>query len=169
MEPSRWELEQLAIIKILRTIEDEIPGFDARFNAVVAGSASMVMHRLDRGKQIGDIDLFVTTETWFRMQQSGLWSSYITSDRDDKRRHDPPFLYRKFRWSIEGVDTMEVNVFFEWRTREWGNIDVKTLFEEAREIDKILCVSMPWLLEWKQGVQRPKDLPDIELIEELVD
>ena len=64
---------------------------------------------------------------------------------------------------------IEVAIFFDWRHRDWGNISVKEMFDNAIDRFGILSVAMDWLLKWKQEVQRPKDLADIELIEEQIE
>lgn len=166
-EQLRAEVSQLRYT--LMDIEQLTPGVvDCRFDTVVTGSGSMLLHGIDRHKQIGDIDLFARSEVWINLLQSGEWMVYSPSKMDEKRAHDPPYLYRKFQWGVGGIDTMEVNIFMQWRERGFGDINIRKLFKEAHEIDRMLCCSMAWLLDWKREVRRDKDLPDIDLIEEFI-
>lgn len=169
MELAQQEKEQ--ITHVMGRIERDNPGAHSG-NLVVSGSGSMVMHGIDRGKTIGDIDIFTTTEMWLRMHDSPQWLTYAPSTLDHERRFDPAFLYQKVSFNLPrtenrgGVDTMDVNVFSDWRLRDWGNITLVDLFGESVEIDRVRCVGMEWLLAWKRSVERPKDMADIKLIEE---
>lgn len=163
---SRLYHEQDLIADIMRTLRE---GGLSPNEVVLSGSAAMVAYGIDRGKQIGDIDLFVTTAAWFMLRETGSFGTYITHTNDSRRRHDPPYLYKLVPWGLEGKDVIEINVFFEWRTRDHANISVKELFERANPVQNFgLCADMRWLLEWKEAADREKDQDDMPLIKKLL-
>lgn len=135
---------------------------------VVAGSAAMAVHGLDRGKQIGDIDLFLTTDAWFDMLRNDEWNCFVPREIDH-RRHDPPYLYQLFPWDLDGADVMAINVFFAWRERDHANISVIELFETAEQIEGLTVCNMDWLLGWKREANRGKDGADIKLLERFLE
>lgn len=128
----------------------------------------MAWHGIDRGKQIGDIDLFVTTDIWFEMKLNQEWNSFIPREIAH-RRFDPPYLYQLFPWDLEGKDVMAVNVFFDWRERDHANISMMELFETSHPIDYLRVCDMDWLLNWKREANRGKDGKDIVLIENFLE
>lgn len=129
------------------------------WDCVVAGSGVMVMHGMDR--ELGDVDLFVSTRDWFNMYWDIdlYWKVFTTDPSDPKRRHDPPYLYCK----MYGI---EVNVFFCWRIRDKGNLDLNKAWQESEIIDGVRCSSLKDLCDWKREVARDKDAEDIRMIEE---
>jgi hypothetical protein len=90
----------------------------------LSGSGVLVMHGIDRGRPMGDVDIFLATRPWFELLGSSLfdynrqnWNVFTTNPEDPKRRVDPPYLYKE----MHGI---EVNIFFNWRHRSVGDIDV---------------------------------------------
>jgi len=128
----------------------------------VCGSGVMVMHGIEREQPMGDLDIFCTTALWFHLYESiegGLtWGLFLPEPYDAETRCDPPYLF------ITMMD-LEVNVFFDWRLRERGNINVNDMLHGATEIDGIPVASLMLLYQWKNEVMRAKDEPDMRAIE----
>ena len=129
----------------------------------VCGSGVMVMHGIERDRPMGDLDIFCTTALWFKLYEDisgGLtWGLFLPDPYDAKRRCDPPYLF------INMME-LEVNVFFDWRLRDVGNIDVNEMIAGATEIDGIPVASLMTLYQWKSDILREKDEPDLRAIEE---
>lgn len=124
---------------------------------VLSGSGVMVLHGMDR--KMGDVDIFIATRCWFDLLATGLWQVYTTDPDDFKRRADPPYLYRT-------VGDIEVNVFFDWRKRGVGDIDVNFWLHNAEYVGGWPCIPLAFILYWKQEVGRAKDYHDIVAIQE---
>lgn len=128
-----------------------------RENMLVNGSASMVLHGMDR--QIDDVDLFVPTRVWFKLRDNDFrWNTYLTNPWDSELLCDPPFIYR---W-VQGV---EVNVFFAWRRRGYVDIDVADEFRRAVNKSNFLAVPLRQLRRWKVEAGRWKDIHDVHEID----
>lgn len=127
----------------------------------VTGSGVMALAGIDR--EIGDLDIMTTTRYWFELAKDPSWRVWTTDPNDVKRRCDPPYLYKT-------VDGIEVNIFFDWRIRDRGNIDFNEVFRNRRiKLRGWPCVDLEFLFDWKAEVARPKDLRDLMLIGELLD
>jgi hypothetical protein len=126
-------------------------------NWIVSGSAVLVLHGLVRSRPVGDLDLFIATEDWFSLYHTHQWDLITTDPNDPARRCDPPYLSRV-------IGGLEVNVFFEWRTRRWGNFDVNYKIAHAETVRGWPCVPLRVVLAWKQEVGRSKDTDDIQLL-----
>jgi hypothetical protein len=124
---------------------------------LLAGSAVMFLHDIQREKPMGDVDIFVPTRTWFEMQKDARWKVWTTNPHDKASRCDPPYLVRE-------VEGLEVNVFFGWRRRGIGDIDVNLWFANAEVVRGFRCVPLPMILHWKEEMGRAKDLTDILLL-----
>jgi len=125
----------------------------------LAGSAAMVLSGIQRAKEMGDLDIFVSTRLWFQiLDEPGIdWQIFTTDPDDFHRRCDPPYLYA----TIFGL---EVNIFSGWRTRGRGDIDVNLWVHNAKPIEGLMCVPLEFLLDWKRSVGRSKDIDDIKLL-----
>lgn len=124
---------------------------------LVSGSAVIFLHGVPRDRPMGDVDIFVPTRTWFELQKDRRWKVWTASPSIPSCRCDPPYLARE----IEGL---EVNVFFAWRRRGVGDIDVNLWFANGEWVDGWRCVPLPMVLHWKEEMGRAKDLDDILLL-----
>lgn len=125
---------------------------------VVVGSGILMMRDL---RKAGDLDIFCTTELWFDTlweDESDRWGVYVPNGYNPEERCDPPFLYR----TVNGI---EVNMFFSWRQREQGNLNVSDAIAAAETINEFPCQTLKDLMDWKSTVMRDKDIADLELIE----
>lgn len=131
----------------------------AKPNLLVSGSAVMFLCDIPRERPLGDIDLFVPTRVWLgiRDRPGGGWDTWTTAPDDNKRRCDPPYLIKE----MYGV---EVNIFFQWRQRGVGDIDVNFWFYNAIEVCGYQCINPALMLDWKLKMGRNKDLEDILLL-----
>lgn len=141
------------------------------YHYVVMGSGSMIMHgitEIDRGKPMGDLDIFCATEVWFNFYHSGLvgiieegsespWQLFTPNADDTTERCDPPYLYR----TMYGLP---VHVFFSWRHRARGNLDIAWHIYNSKLIAGIPVSDLQYVLDWKQETGRAKDLQDITAI-----
>lgn len=131
----------------------------SKSSLLVSGSAVMFLADIPRARPLGDIDLFVPTRTWFGIlnRPSNDWELWTTDPMDKKRRCDPPYL-------ISHMYGVEVNIFFQWRVRNVGDIDVNWFFNNSIELCGYNCVDPRLILDWKQQMGRNKDLEDILLL-----
>lgn len=143
--------ERERLVAILRDLDLPPGGF------CLSGSAVLVLHGIQRSKEMGDLDIFIPTRTWFQLYESGEWSLWTTDPEDPTRRHDPPYLIREVRG-------LEVNVFSEWRKRGVGDIDVAFWTCNSELVKGWPCVRLEFVLNWKEAVGRDKDLDDIKLL-----
>jgi hypothetical protein len=154
--------EKGRLIRILRELN--LP----RGQWILSGSGVMCLHGIERDRPMGDIDIFCSTRLWFDLYHSGLvgiihehgespWRIFTTDPTDPKRCVDPPYLYKK-------IYDIEVNIFFSWRKRSVGDIDVGFWIANAQEVDGIPCIPIQFLLDWKEEVGRAKDATDIVAI-----
>lgn len=125
----------------------------------------MVLHGIERKQKLSDLDIFCSTRLWFdllfadgpKANPEDGWGVYTASPRDPSRKCDPPYLYK----DVEGL---EVNLFFGWRARDYGNINANSCIEYAEEIAGWPCMRLGRLLAWKEAADRRKDQDDIEAI-----
>lgn len=115
----------------------------------------------DIERPMGDLDLIMPTRYWFKFYHDCWplggrhgWQLVTMGPGDDKRRFDPPYLAHM-------MYGLEVNIFFCWRTRDYGNIDYNKVWRESEIIDGVRCQSLKDCLEWKLDVRRAKDQADI--------
>lgn len=154
---NRVEFERGRLVRIIDRLNLE------RGQWALCGSGVMLMHRIDRGRAMGDVDIFVATRQWMEMVHGSIvgtgldWKVFTTDPSDPRRRCDPPYLYRH-------IDGIEVNVFFEWRKRGIGDIDVNDMIRNAEMVDGVPCAPLDFLLRWKEEVGREKDTSDIMLL-----
>jgi hypothetical protein len=126
----------------------------------VNGSGSMIMHGItaeERGKPMGDLDIFVATRRWFELLFTRVWDLRMTDPDDPRTRSDPPFLRR----SVMGLP---IDVFQSWRVRHVGDFDVAFYMLNSVVIDGVPCVPLQFILDWKSEVGRAKDQVDIEVL-----
>lgn len=129
---------------------------------VVSGSGVLVLSGIERTRPMGDVDVFVATRTWFETLEDGGWDVWTTAPDDPARRADPPYLRRV-------MHDFEVNLFFQWRFRDVGNIDVNQRIAEAVHVRGWPCMPLSYMLAWKKWVGREKDMDDIRLLERCVE
>lgn len=140
--------ELLAIIEKLDLPKEEY---------ILGGSGPLMLRDIRR---VNDVDIFVTTDLWFRVyaNQDG-WKIYRTDPYDTVRRCDPPFLYKE-------VNGVEVNLFFGWKTRgPMSQLDTASLMSRSEEVCGIPCVPLVELYQLKKAVGRTKDVKDLKLID----
>lgn len=155
---------------------------------VLNGSAVLALRGIDRGRPMGDMDVFCSTEAWFDVYHSmivgiamsaargsgtlGNWELILPDGDNHVERCDPPFLRR----SMYGL---EVDLYFQWRRREAGpdDYDPRRYIESAEYIypsgdidgedfNSIPCVPLGFIIGWKMGMGRVKDLRDVAVIKE---
>ena len=99
-------------------------------------------------RQTDDIDILVSENTFER----------IKNNKNLKRVDE--FL-------LNGeVDGKVVDVFIHWEPDgKATDLIFENLTGQTEIVNGIRCMNMEKILEWKKTKRRPKDLPDIELIE----
>jgi hypothetical protein len=155
--------------RIIKIINDLNLNLFKNIVYVINGSGSMIMHGItseDRGKEMGDLDIFVPTATWFNYYHGRVRTVYnihfcveYTDPYDPRRRCDPPLI----RAVMYGLP---VDMFFSWRRRGVGDIDINFMLNNVVEIDGVNCVPLQMVYDWKCQVGRAKDQRDIELLKE---
>lgn len=128
---------------------------------VLAGSAVMFLHGIEREKPMGDLDVYVATRTWFEMEKDKRWEVWTPNPAQAVCRCDPPYLKRE-------IGDLEVNVFFQWRRRGIGDIDTNLWLQNAEVVRGLRCVPLAMVLHWKEEMGRAKDLTDILLIRDFL-
>lgn len=151
--------------RVLRALELQPETF------FVGGSGGLALRGI---RPIGsDLDIGVTTRMWHDLQAQAVfgrpsWSVYTPDPHDERRRCDPPFLYR----DVLGT---EVNIFYAWQARDSHEIpanDYNVMFREGIEmVHGWPCVKLGILLAQKgQALNfesiRAKDVRDVQLISE---
>jgi hypothetical protein len=133
----------------------------------LGGSAGLALRDI---RDIGDLDVGVTTRYWTDLWLRGNWRIW-TTDPDGPRRCDPPYLVRE----VQGI---QVHVFNQWRL--WSHDeteynDFNRVFEDGIElVNGWPCIKLEILLRQKIDAVvncmrdgeacRPKDLNDIRKI-----
>lgn len=129
---------------------------------MVNGSGAMILQGItekERGRPVGDLDIFCATRLWFDLLDKGVWQLVTPNPDDPNRRCDPPML-RAFMYGLE------VNVLSTWRWRTSGNFDVNGLIRNAILVDgRYSCAHLNFILAWKRETRRKKDIEDVEVIE----
>jgi hypothetical protein len=152
--------EKIRLIRVLDDISNEYGLLDGEW--ILCGSGVLVLHGIDRGRPMGDVDIFVATRVWFEIffkeiTRENPWKIFTTEPHDAKRRVDPPYLYR----DMHGI---EVNIFQDWRRRGIGDIDVAFWMNNAEKVEGWPCTPLQFMLDWKEQVGRSKDATDIECL-----
>ena len=137
---------------------------------VLSGSAPIVLAGIQRGKPMGDLDVFLATRPWVAMLLSaaktaawrgGLdgasWEVWTTDPTDPMTRCDPPYLHRI-------VCGLEVNIFSSWRVRGIADINAAEMIEEAETVDGLPCIPLELIYGWKLELGRSKDIDDLALL-----
>lgn len=129
---------------------------------VVDGSGSLILHGIttaERGKPMGDLDVFVATGVWFEIlwEQGALWDLNLPDWDDNEKRCDPPVLSRM-------MYDLRVDMYYDYRHRNIGNKNVPFFILNSRLIDGIPCVPLQFIYDWKCEVGRAKDQIDIEIL-----
>jgi hypothetical protein len=144
---------------------------------VLNGSAVLALHGIDRGRPMGDMDVFCSTAAWFEIYHQMIvgiamrgepnrWELVLPDGDNIEERCDPPFLRR----SMHGL---EVDLYFQWRRRENGpdDYDPRRYIEHAEFIstdgtDHLPCVPLGFIIGWKLGMGRAKDYRDVAAIKQ---
>lgn len=139
---------------------------------VLNGSAVLALHGINRGRPMGDMDVFCSTEAWFNFYHNMIvgiihypletWKLVLPDGDNAEERCDPPFL-RRF------IHGLEVDLYFQWRRRENGpdDYDPRRYIEAAEHVGDIRygsalpCVPLGFIIGWKLGMNRDKDLRDV--------
>jgi hypothetical protein len=146
-----------------------LPGNEYFFN----GSTVLALHGIERERPMGDIDIFVTTALWFDLlerfgytktarvsagtvaQEEGAWWLIVPKRDDPKRRTDPPIL----RGRLCGIT---VDIFFTWRKRnDHSDLDCAFYMANVEFIGGYPCAQLQFIMDWKLGAGRNKDLMDV--------
>jgi hypothetical protein len=134
---------------------------------VVNGSGSMVLHGItseQRGKAMGDLDIFCATRLWFELYETSLfrngpWRCFTPNPDDRRERADPPWLSRV-------MHGLRVDVQFGWRIRHIGDFDINFwLHNQVMIDDRWPCLPLEFILDWKREVGRAKDTIDVRILE----
>lgn len=137
------------------------------------GSGVLALHGIERGRPMGDMDVFTTTQAWFDIlngrNQTRMadgppghrlvdWHVFTTEGRDPRRQCDPPYLYA----TMYGL---EVNIFYSWRQRPdddgAGDMYTPHYLRAAEVVDGIPCAPIGFIIHWKLTTGRTKDLTDV--------
>jgi hypothetical protein len=129
------------------------------------GSGVLALHRIDRGRAMGDGDIFCSTEQWFDLytgkhptKDHVHWQVFTTCGKDPRRMCDPPFLYA----TMYGL---EVNIFHSWRQRPhergMGDMYIPDYIAAAEEVEGLPCAPLGFIIAWKLSTGRTKDLTDV--------
>lgn len=110
---------------------------------VVFGAGPLAAHGI---RPANDVDLFVTTALYQRLKAAG-WHEQPTSTGG---------LYLA-NGIYEADDTWEYGTY---------NPSVEQLIEVAEVIDGVPFAPLDEVLKWKRAFGRPKDVADVQLIEE---
>ena len=103
---------------------------------------------------MGDVDIFCATRLWFSLLTATGWSVFTPHPNDRAACCDPPYLYKV----MEGL---EVNIFFNWRRRGVGDIDVPFWMNNPVMVAGYPCTDLNFMLDWKRSMGRAKDHDDI--------
>lgn len=134
--------------KLRVELDKALKGAPLEGRIVVLGSGAMQLHGIDR--QVADIDLFATRETWDALEARG-WR--VVPDLDP-----PPML----QWDGCAVP---VHCWYETYTRFIDNdSSPRTTFERATVVNGWPVMDLAQLVEWKLEADRPKDRIDVDLI-----
>lgn len=109
----------------------------------IFGSGPLYAHGLR--ETINDIDLITRRSAWDIISKNTVIDLKILS-------HKKVVLF-------DG----DIEAFNNWGPGEW---DIDELIDSAEKIDGIKFVTLQNVLKWKKMLQRPKDIFDIEKIEE---
>lgn len=134
----------------------------------INGSGVMALHGIDRERPIGDLDIFTTTDLWFHCYnswpitaginqyfESHMWTLIVPDAHDQKRRCDPAML----RGHVLGLT---VDIFLNWRRRGGlGDFDPAFYLANIEMVEGIPCVPLQFIMDWKLGQGRNKDLMDV--------
>lgn len=137
------------ILKILTTID--LP----KNKMTIGGSGVMALRNI---RQIRDLDVFVRRALWNELEASGAWMRWDPDPNDSIRHADPPYL-------IKIVDGIECHLFYDWKHRGY-RVDVQEAIDNSEWVEDWPCVSLNFILQWKEFTRRPKDVEDIKLINE---
>jgi hypothetical protein len=130
---------------------------------LVGGSAVMVLNDIER--ELGDLDLFVTTDLWFKLSRQvhgyscpePTWELVIP-EVGSHRQFDPPVLRRHY------LD-LKIDAFFNWRRRgDSTDILLHQIWEDREYPHGYPATTLDLLFFWKAATAREKDLRDLELI-----
>lgn len=165
MTPAEKAREGLSPSKRVVLSLSQFPVYEGDY--VLVGSGPMALRDM---RPVDDLDIFTTTEDWFRLVNEEGFKVITTRGHDTKRRCDPPIASKV----LEGI---EVNVFFDWRLRDGDMlIDVTKEMDAAEEHCYTVPLSSPGraifirsmrlerLIAWKLSAGRDKDIRDIAQI-----
>ena len=137
---------------------------------IVGGSGSMVLHGMDR--ELGDLDIFCTTELWFDLMRQ---DAAHYNGRDDKfyvktpkshthERFDPPILRK---W-MDDLDHLCIDVFFAWKIRDKIDpLNLERMFKEHRVmIEGIPTLDLLAIYKIKMPLQDAKHWDDRAAIDD---
>lgn len=133
---------------------------------VLNGSGVLALHGIERGRPMGDMDIFCSTEQWIELltcnhpwrDSSRRWNIFTTNGCDPRRMCDPPYLYATFYG-------LEVNIFQSWRQRPhergMGDMFIPDYIAAAELVQSVPCAPLGFIISWKLSTGRTKDLTDV--------
>lgn len=109
---------------------------------VVAGSGVMDALKLRESR---DVDVIVSSELFAELRERG-WKRFVEHDEEVLKYADAE----------------------AWMTLPYDGVALtfEELLDHSVQIEEVNFVSPQFLIEWKKQKNRPKDLKDIELLEE---
>lgn len=108
------------------------------------GSAPMGVRAMKR--PYGDIDIIVTERVWDEYKHKKGWKLHSISKEDGK---------------TEYLEKNRIEIYHTWGPGEW---DMGTLIDSADTINGLQFVKLEYVRTWKQRRKAPKDIEDIDLI-----
>lgn len=134
------------------------------------GSGALALHGVEREREMGDLDVFMATSVWFECFEGLLspdpdstWHLVLPDPRNPTRRCDPPII----RGVLHGLT---VDLFLNWRRRTSGNFDPALYLNNLQypSGDLYPCAPLEFILDWKLGQGRNKDLLDVVSIRQFL-
>lgn len=144
---------------------------------VINGSGVLALHGIERDRPMGDLDIFCSTIAWFNIFEGDHvifehsepgpemyienptpvhWRLKIPSGIDSTQRCDPPVL-------TANMHGLKVDLSFQWRRREnqASSFDPAQYIKSADVVRGVACVPLGFIIGWKLGMNRDKDLRDV--------
>jgi hypothetical protein len=137
------------MLHLLKTFSDMIDG-DERERFVVFGSMGLVLHGIDLGRSISDLDLFVSSE----------WMAQMSRRFEGRTKHDGKDFVRVL---VPHPD-IEITDYFPGVTFA----DVSSRAEQSDNSCGFRVGALEHLVAWKRTQARPKDLGDLRAVERSV-
>lgn len=133
------------VVALIKELNESIPSEYAG-KVVIFGSSAITLHDIDLGREVDDLDVFVSVETYTNMKGNFTFQ--------EQQKNGIGYL------TITNKPKIEL-----WST--FPGVTFEDIFESASISNKssgLLVASMQDLCKWKQSQGRDKDLQDIKLM-----